>query len=59
MSGKNEGLRKVRIMRFITNEIYMSGFGVSARDYKKIKCLHDSQNLRDYELQSNLGTDCT
>ena len=31
----------------LTNEIYKSGFGVSAKEYKNIKGLHDSQNLRD------------
>ena len=31
----------------LTNEIYKSGFGLSAKEYKNIKSLHDSQNLRD------------
>ncbi len=31
----------------LTNEIYKSGFGISAKEYKKIKILHESQNLRD------------
>ncbi len=31
----------------LTNEIYKSGFGVTAKEYKDIKGLHDSQNLRD------------
>lgn len=31
----------------LTNEIYKSGFGVSAKEYKNIKGLHDSRNLRD------------
>ncbi len=31
----------------LTNEIYKSGFGFSAKEYKDIKGLHDSQNLRD------------
>ena len=31
----------------LTNEIYNSGFGLIANEYKNIKGLHDSQNLRD------------
>lgn len=31
----------------MTNEIYLSGFEFSAKEYKDIKRLHDSQNLRD------------
>lgn len=31
----------------LTNEIYKSGFGFSAKEYKNIKGLHDSKNLRD------------
>jgi len=31
----------------LTNEIYQSGFGLTAKEYKNIKGLHDSQNLRD------------
>lgn len=31
----------------LTNEIYKSGFGLSAKEYKNIKKLHESQNLRD------------
>ena len=31
----------------LTNEIYRSGFGLSAKEYKNLKGLHDSQNLRD------------
>jgi len=31
----------------LTNEIYKSGFGVDAKEYKNIKGLHESQNLRD------------
>lgn len=31
----------------LTNEIYKTGFGVSAKEYKVIKGIHDSQNLRD------------
>lgn len=31
----------------MTNEIYKSGFGLSAKEYKNVKGLHESQNLRD------------
>jgi len=31
----------------LTNEIYKSGFGISARQYKDIKNIHESKNLRD------------
>ena len=31
----------------LTNEIYNSGFGISAKEYKKIKGIHESKNLRD------------
>lgn len=31
----------------LTNEIYKSGFGIGAKQYKKIKGLHESKNLRD------------
>lgn len=31
----------------LTNEIYKFGFGFSVKEYKNIKGLDDSQNLRD------------
>lgn len=31
----------------LTNEIYKSGFGLSAKEYKEVKRLHESENLRD------------
>ena len=31
----------------LTNEIYKSGFGIDTKEYKSIKGLHESQNLRD------------
>lgn len=31
----------------LTNEIYKPGFGFSAKEYRTIKNLHESQNLRD------------
>lgn len=31
----------------LTNEIYKTGFGFDAKEYKKIKGIHESQNLRD------------
>lgn len=44
---KQRGAKEGKDYAILTNEIYKSGFGVSAREYKKIKGLHDSQNLRD------------
>lgn len=45
----------------LANEIYKSGFGFIAKEYKDIKGLHESQNLRDsmtnVELElTNLGS---
>ena len=31
----------------LTNEIYKSGFGLTAKEYKKVKKIHESKNLRD------------
>ena len=31
----------------LTNEIYKTGFGITAGEYKDLKQLHESQNLRD------------
>ena len=31
----------------LTNEIYNAGFGISASEYRDIKQIHESQNLRD------------
>lgn len=31
----------------LTNEIYKSGFGIDAKEYKEIKGIHESRNLRD------------
>ena len=31
----------------LTNEIYKSGFGITASEYKEKKQIHESQNLRD------------
>lgn len=31
----------------LTNEIYKSGFGLTAKEYKKVKKIHESRNLRD------------
>ena len=44
---KNRGAQTVKDYAILTNEIYKSGFGVSAKEYKNIKGLHESQNLRD------------
>lgn len=44
---KDRGVKVEKDYAILTNEIYRSGFGFSAKDYKSIKGLHESQNLRD------------
>lgn len=44
---KERGISKGIEYAILTNKIYNSGFGVTAKEYKDIKGLHDSQNLRD------------
>ena len=44
---KERGVKNSLEYAILTNEIYQSGFGLTAKEYKNIKGLHDSQNLRD------------
>lgn len=44
---KERGAKIGKDYAILTNEIYKSGFGFSAKEYKNIKGLHDSKNLRD------------
>ena len=44
---KERGISKGVEYAILTNEIYKSGFGVTAKEYKDIKGLHESENLRD------------
>lgn len=44
---KERGAKQGKDFAILTNEIYKTGFGISAKEYKKIKEIHDSQNLRD------------
>lgn len=44
---KERGADKRKDYAILTNEIYKSGFGFSAKEYKEIKGLHESGNLRD------------
>lgn len=44
---KNRGATSKSDYAILTNEIYKSGFGFSAKEYKEIKGLQESQNLRD------------
>ena len=44
---RERGVSKGKDYAILTNEIYKSGFGFSAKEYKDIKGLHESQNLRD------------
>lgn len=44
---KYRGVNNKISYAILTNEIYKSGFGLSAKEYKKIKKLNDWQNLRD------------
>jgi len=44
---KERGVKTGKDYAILTNEIYKSGFGLSAKEYKNVKGLHESQNLRD------------
>ena len=44
---KERGATIGRDYAILTNEIYRSGFGLSAKEYTDIKGIHESQNLRD------------
>lgn len=44
---KERGVKTEKDYAILTNEIYKSGFGLSVKEYKKIKGLDESQNLRD------------
>lgn len=44
---KNRGATTVKDYAILTNEIYKSGFGLTAKEYKKYKNIHESRNLRD------------
>lgn len=44
---KERGAKIGKDYAILTNEIYKSGFGFSAKEYKNIKGLHDSKKLRD------------
>lgn len=44
---KDRGVNNKISYAILTNEIYKSGFGLSTKEYKKIKKLNDWQNLRD------------
>ena len=44
---KERGAKVGRDYAILTNEIYKTGFGIDAKEYKSIKGLHESQNLRD------------
>lgn len=44
---KERGAEIGRDYAILTNEIYRAGFGFNAKEYKSVKGLHESQNLRD------------
>lgn len=44
---RNRGAKNKKDYAILTNEIYKSGFGLSAQEYKKIKGINQNQNLRD------------
>ncbi|MDD3341595.1 MAG: Bro-N domain-containing protein [Bacilli bacterium] len=44
---KERGVKIGKDYAILTNEIYKSEFGFSAKEYKNIKGLHESKNLRD------------
>lgn len=43
----NRGAKRGIDYAILTNEIYESGFGLSAKEYKDLKNINDNQNLRD------------
>lgn len=44
---RERGATEGKDYAILTNEIYKSGFGLSAKEYRSIKGIHESQNLRD------------
>lgn len=44
---RERGATEGKDYAILTNEIYKSGFGLSAKEYRSIKGIHGSQNLRD------------
>lgn len=44
---QKRGANTGRDYAILTNEIYKNGFGLSAKEYKQFKNIHESQNLRD------------
>ena len=44
---KNRSAQIGKDYAILTNEIYNSGFGISAKEYKKLKGIHESKDLRD------------
>lgn len=44
---KERGAKEGKDYAILTDEIYKSGFGLSAKEYRNIKGIHESQNLRD------------
>lgn len=52
---KERGAKNAKDYAILTNEIYESGFGFSAKEYKAIKNLHESQNLRDSMINIELA----
>lgn len=44
---KERGVKQVKDFAILTNELYKTGFGINAKEYKELKEIHDSQNLRD------------
>ena len=52
---KERGINNGIEYAILTNEIYKSGFGVTAKEYKDIKGLHESENLRDSMTNTELA----
>lgn len=44
---KERGTSKALDYAILTNEIYKTGFRLTAKEYKKVKGIHESRNLRD------------
>ena len=44
---KERGVKEGKDYAILTNEIYKAAFGIDAKEYRDIKGIHESQNLKD------------
>ncbi|MBQ8996828.1 Bro-N domain-containing protein [Candidatus Saccharibacteria bacterium] len=52
---RNRGAREGRDYAILTNEIYRTGFGLTAREYKEFKGIEKHDNLRDSMTEMELA----